>query len=860
MKKILSVTLVLTLMLSMLSMVSFSADEYSSEDDIISGEYNYEFLEDGTIGINRYLGTADEVVIPSEIDGYKVTALHRYCFAGFKSLKSVTVPEGVTRIGFCAFEDCFNLEELILPDSLREMHFMYIDETKLYKTASNWENGVLYVGKHLIQAKPSYISGKFEVKEGTIAVTYRALEDCKDLTEVVLPDSLKYIGNSAFSGCKNLTKVNLSDNITFLDFAAFSNCPLEEVYISKNLKTLEPYVFRGAAITEVTIPDNIETIRYSAFQNCDGLTEITIPKSVKAIENGAFFSCENLCKITLPENLETVGDGILSDTAYANNEENYTNDMLYYKDILLKSKEGLSGTVNVKDGTRIIADGIFTSFGKINSVNIPDSVEIIGSGTFAGCENLKSVKLSKNLTKISVGLFSGCSGLESFTIPENVKEIGEHAFFNCKNLKYIVIPESVESFGENSVGFYNPYFGYDESVIPLEYSKVEDLVIAGYKGSKAESYAKEHGFTFEDLSAPTLNNKYKDKVLEILELSENEDNSPYLVNYQEVYEHSESEAQATPDYVLIKVYSNLYMEADCTKHFGDYVMYENSTSTPFAFGYGIYIPEENKLYSLEEAYDKSIENLNAVFEKGYIGKLTGDVNFDEKLNIRDATAIQKHIANIDSLYGYNYMPSLDKAYMDRIADFNKDGKITIRDVTAIQKRLAGVDINNPNYDNFEENAYESTIKHSKVTINDKTYDLRSDEVMSVEVILTCSNPISKLSFDLKYNGDGIKPLGKEKNEEYLKTHCPNISADSELRNEYGYIYVNATDSTYDFNEGKILFAMDYTVNHQFDSEFKFDLKNAFDKDGKQICYNSVATPDTDLTISYNVRIEKMPEK
>ena len=39
-----------------------------------------------------------------------------------------------------------------------------------------------------------------------------------------------------------------------------------------------------------------------------------------------------------------------------------------------------------------------------------------------------------------------------------------------------------------------------------------------------------------------------------------------------------------------------------------------------------------------------------------------------------------------------------------------------------------------------------------------------------------------------------------------------------------------------------------------------DLKNAFDKDGKQICYNSVATPDTDLTVSYNVRIEKMPEK
>ncbi len=862
MKKILALSLVLTLIFGMLSVATFSADEYSPDDDIISGDYNYEFLEDGTIGINNYLGTADEVEVPSEIDGYKVTALHRYSFAGHENLRKVTIPEGITRIGYWAFEDCFNLEEIILPDSLREMHKMYIDETKLYKTAENWENGVLYVGKHLVDTNPKKISGTFTVKEGTIAITQLAFDGCKELTEVILPDSVKYIGDSAFRDCDNLTKINLTDNITFLDFAAFDGCPLEEVHIPNTLKTIEPYVFRGTAITEVTIPESVEAIRYSAFQNCDGLTEITVPDSVKEIDDYVFLSCDNLSSITLPENLENLGYAVISSTAYANDENNWEDGILYFGDMLMDAEDEISGNIKIKDGTRLIAANAFWDNDNIASVTIPDSVEIIGRGCFSACENLKSVKLSKSITEIPSGLFNGCLGLESFTIPENVKTIGDNAFFDCISLKYIVIPESVESFGTDAVGYYNPYYG-DGSVVPLEYSKVKDLVIAGYKGSAAESYAKEHGFAFEDLSAPTLNNKYKDKVLEILELSENENDTIHLAHYQEIYGHTTNDGQKAPDFVLIKVYNNLCVEADFTYRFGDYVMYESSTSTPFELGYGIYIPEEDKVYSLVEAWEMGIENLDVLFKKGYIGKLTGDVNFDEKLNIRDATAIQKHIANIESLYAYPEFGfeanHTERTHVDRIADFNGDYKISVRDATAIQKRLAGVEINNPDYDDFEKEAYESTIKHSNVTINGETYPLRSDEIMSVEVKLTCDKPIKNLSFDIKYNGDAIKTVTTGSAEDYLKAHCPNLSKDSELRTNYGYTYINVPEGEYNFTEGKILYKMDYTVNHEFDTNLDFNLLTAFDAQGNQICYSSIPTPDTNLTLSYYVTITRITE-
>lgn len=60
--------------------------------------------------------------------------------------------------------------------------------------------------------------------------------------------------------------------------------------------------------------------------------------------------------------------------------------------------------------------------------------------------------------------------------------------------------------------------------------------------------------------------------------------------------------------------------------------------------------------------------------------LLGDVNLDKKLNIKDATAIQKHLATVITL---------DSKALS-VADFNEDGKLNIKDVTSIQKRLAGI--------------------------------------------------------------------------------------------------------------------------------------------------------------------------
>ena len=275
---------------------------------------------------------------------------------------------------------------------------------------------------------------------------------------------------------------------------------------------------------------------------------------------------------------------------------------------------------------------------------------------------------------------------------------------------------------------------------------------------------------------------------------------------------------------------------------------------------GTDITKLNKMCaSLEEAFDANIDNLEVIFEKGIAGKLTGDINLDGKLNIRDATAIQKYLAEIGTIYDYG-APEFEKEYAKHIADFNHDGKITIRDVTAIQKRIAGVEQNNPDFDDFENDAYENNIRHANVTVNGKTYHLRSDEVMTIDVKLTCSKPISELDFDLKYNAYAIQTITKGSATDFLKTHCPNLPTDSELRTNHGYTYVKAPKGEYDFTEEKTLFTMNYTVSNNNDSDFEFILKSAFDKDGNRICHSSVPAEGTELTISYYVNIEKMAEK
>ena len=210
-----------------------------------------EFTFNGTSYALTGIGAHSDphVVIPSEFHGYPVTEIGGGAFADRHWITGVTIPDSVTSIGSQAFRDCSSLTSIVIPDSVTSIGWGAFDNTAYYNDENNRENGVLYIGKYLIDAKTT-ISGNHEIREGTLI-----------------------IADGAFMGCSSLTGITISDSVTSIGWGAFHDC---------------------SSLTGITIPDSVTSIENSAFYGCSNLTGITIPDSVTSIGNSAFHGCDNL--------------------------------------------------------------------------------------------------------------------------------------------------------------------------------------------------------------------------------------------------------------------------------------------------------------------------------------------------------------------------------------------------------------------------------------------------------------------------------------------------------------------------------------------------------------------------------------
>lgn len=134
---------------------------------------------------------------------------------------------------------------------------------------------------------------------------------CSGLSSVTIPNNVKHIGNSAFSGCSGLTSVTIPNSVTFIGVWAFNGCSsLVSVTIPNSVTYINNSTFSGcSSLTSVTIPNSITDIRESAFKDCSGLTTITIPNSVMSIGDYAFEGCSSLISITIPNSVISIGEG-----------------------------------------------------------------------------------------------------------------------------------------------------------------------------------------------------------------------------------------------------------------------------------------------------------------------------------------------------------------------------------------------------------------------------------------------------------------------------------------------------------------------------------------------------------------------
>ena len=307
-----------------------TAVAYSSSDTESWSEYDYQILDDGTIEIIYYYGCDEVIIIPSEIDGRKVTGIKGFNLSNKENIKSITIPDGVTSIGDSAFSGCRSLTDITIPDSVTSIgceafyNCSSLTNITIPDGVTSIEYGTFYDCSSLtnitipdsvtsIECEAFYNCSSLTnitIPDGVTSIESETFYNCQSLSNIDISNSLISIGMDAFAHCKNLKNIKIPDSVTTIELGAFNdtlwynNQPDGLLYAGKVL-----YLYKGEMPenTKITLKNDTSGIADNAFSYCTNLTNIKIPDSVTIIGAWAFFSCPNLTAIEIPSSVIGIG-------------------------------------------------------------------------------------------------------------------------------------------------------------------------------------------------------------------------------------------------------------------------------------------------------------------------------------------------------------------------------------------------------------------------------------------------------------------------------------------------------------------------------------------------------------------------
>lgn len=243
------------------------------------------------------------------------------------------------------------------------------------------------------------------------------------LEEVVIPNNVTTIGYGAFYNNRNITSVIMPESIEEIEPLAFKNC---------------------TKLKEIKMSDNVLKIGDCAFENCRNISSIMIPRNIIEIKTDAFNDCIRLKEIIFNGYPKYMHGEVFSNTRW---ERNYPDDFIVIGDLLYKYK-GNDKKIEIPKGIKRIGISAF-AFTDIESVSIPNYVEYISGSAFCGCKKLVTVSLPDNITKIETTTFCNCESLENINI-EHILKIGDFAFQGCNRFSNIELFEGEKSFEASS--------------------------------------------------------------------------------------------------------------------------------------------------------------------------------------------------------------------------------------------------------------------------------------------------------------------------------------------------------------------------------------------------------------------------
>ena len=248
-----------------------TAEQYANENNITfiaSSPFDYKTNEEGTLTITGYHGTSKDIVIPEQIDGTAVTQIAHFAFSG-TDIETAVIPDSITKIGGCVFEDCTKLRSVTLPSNIRVFN-------------------------------EEMVGGQFR--------------GCTLLESILLPDTLEALGPFVFADCEKLADINVPSAIRSMGAGVFENTAWQNsqpdglLYFGDIL-----YTYNGAIPenSKLKVREGTKTIAAGALSSDNtgkNVISVELPDGLEKIEGLSMCNCTNLKSIVIPESVTFIGD------------------------------------------------------------------------------------------------------------------------------------------------------------------------------------------------------------------------------------------------------------------------------------------------------------------------------------------------------------------------------------------------------------------------------------------------------------------------------------------------------------------------------------------------------------------------
>ena len=431
---------------------------------------------------------------------YQVGAIGDSAFRMARSLKTISIPSSVTRIGKQAFYGS-GLTEVSLPNSVVDLGDMAFAWCYYLQTCNLSDK---------IQALPSGVfAGTYSMNTIDLPPQLKVIGDGafyeSALGAIELPQALEQIEAYAFAETF-LRKIKIPDHVQSIGYMAFDYVPLDSVWFGQSLREIGERAFSECFYLHYIngLPRSLQVIDIAAFEGVDfrsldlvipgsvrrigelafcpsGLRSVVFEQGVDTIESGAFGGCY-LKQVEIPASVSYLGSQVFEQNfqlpAIQVDPDNlhYTavDGMLANKqqDTLFFCPAGREGVVRLPESFRTVDDLAFSFCSKLTTVILNEGLTRVGDAAFNECESLDSVYVPQSIesfgrntmdyTKWSQERGSGLQYLgpvalnnkhgmySHYIIKEGTTCIADEAFSLNDNLKYVKLPKGLKYIGANA--------------------------------------------------------------------------------------------------------------------------------------------------------------------------------------------------------------------------------------------------------------------------------------------------------------------------------------------------------------------------------------------------------------------------